>query len=35
VGFVAGHELADMIAEFVVGVGGNVVEFIYGNQAIV
>jgi hypothetical protein len=35
VGFVAGHELTDMVAQFVVGVGRNVVKLIHGNEAIV
>ena len=35
VGFVLGHELADVVAQFVVGVGGNVVKLVYGDEAIV
>ena len=34
-GLVAGHELANMVAEFVVGAGGNMVKFVYGDRAIV
>ncbi len=34
-GLVAGHELADVIAELIVGVGGNVVKLVHGDEAIV
>ena len=34
-GAVAGYELAEMRAQLVVGVGGDVVEFVDGNQPVV
>jgi hypothetical protein len=35
VDFVAGHKLADVIAQLIIGVSRNVVKFIYDDQAIV
>ena len=35
VGFVAGHQLADVIPQLIVRVSRNVVKLVYGNEAIV